>query len=87
MLYGFSIARINEADLAYGRALEEMLTANHTFRKTAAVLPVAAGELPETVKRLVEAALETAEHHKPIQGPIDRSTVDNVFPFPHRPQV
>ena len=81
MLYGFNLSRMVEADLAYGRALEDMLKANHRFRKTAAAMPVAAGDLPETVQRLVNAALETA---KPIQGPIDRSTEAVAYPYPHR---
>lgn len=85
MLFGFPRARLDDmhrADLAYGRALEEMLLADAQFRAIAS--EVSAIQLPERVRRLVETALETAETHAPtIQGPLDRSTPAVAFPYPH----
>ena len=80
MLYGFNLERLHEADIAYAKALVEMINAGNRHQKIAADL----WQKAETGKRLVETTTEIAAT---VQGPVDRSAPGVVFPFPHRPQV
>lgn len=79
MLYGFNLERLHEADIAYAKALVEMVEAGNRHQQIAAEL----GKRSETAKGLVETAAEIAAT---VQGPVDRSAPGKVFPFPHRPQ-
>lgn len=79
MFYGFSLKRIHEGDVAYAEALVEMLQAGDRHQQIAAEL----GQPAETAKRLVETVAAVAETVS-VQGPVDRSTPDVTYPYPHR---
>ena len=78
-LYGYDLKRLHEADIAYAKALVEMVEAGNRHQQIAAEL----GKASETAKGLVETAAEIAAT---VQGPVDRSAPGVAFPFPHRPQ-
>lgn len=81
MLYGFNLDRLHEADIAYAKALVEMVNAGNRHQDLARDL----GRKAETAAHLVETATDVAA--TAVQGPVDRSAPGVVYPFPHRPQV
>ena len=81
MLYGFNFDRLHEADIAYAKALVEMVKAGNRHQELARDL----GQKAETPARLVETAKDIAA--TAVQGPADRSRPGVVYPFPHQPQT
>jgi hypothetical protein len=80
MLYGFNLDRLHEADIAYAKALVEMVNAGNRHQELATEL----GQKAETAARLVETAKDIAK--TTVQGPADRSRPVVVYPFPHQPR-